>query len=315
MTAISAPPSMSYRATLDQLYALQAEEVARREATLRKRVQDACRRQVLTPQGVMAYAGLHLTTDDGMPIVAAPHHRLWLRFLCDERVKKLLIIAPPESAKTTWVISAFVGLYIGMWPERSVIIGSTSGPIAEKRAMSLRATVTSVPWAETFPHIKQAAGLVWRTNEWSLAPEGVPHPGRLHPTVAAYGTGGAVIGSRADLVLGDDLLDFENSRTSNGRNWVEQWMHRSLLSRRKSRTGRAVVVGTSWHHDDLYMHLKKDGGWIVIHTPLLAPESDGGDFYANITYPESWIYERLGEPVGDASLPAQLGAHPPRREG
>ncbi len=262
-------------------------------------MQAAIQSQTLTPDAVAAFAALFLTTDDGNPMLPAAHHRLWLHFLCDDRVKRLLLIAPPEAAKTTWAISAYVGAYTTIYPERSVIIGSASGPIAEKRSLSLRLTAMSPAYHQAFPHVQPARGMTWSATEWSLAPHGIPHPGRLHPTVSAFGTGGPVIGSRADFVIADDLLDFENSRTAHQRALVEQWMHRSLLSRRKAKTGRAVVIGTAWHHDDVYARLRTQGDWIVVHLPLL---SDGPNVAATILYPDSWIYERLGEPVARATV-------------
>lgn len=261
--------------------------------------------QQLTKQAVAAFAGLFLTTDTGIPITPAEHHWLWLHFLCDDRVKRLLLLAPPEAAKTTWAISGFVGAYITVHPERSVIIGSASGPIAEKRSQSLRLVTQSDMYQAAFPNILPARGMTWSATEWSLAPGGIPHAGRLHPTVSAFGTGGPVIGARADIVIADDLLDFENSRTAHQRGLVEQWMHRSLLSRRKAKTGRAIVIGTAWHHDDLYARLAKQGDWIVIRLQLL---SDSPSVYATIIYPDSWLFERVGEPVAQATL----GTHTPQ---
>jgi len=256
----------------------------------------------LTAETVAAYAALHITDDNGLPIKPAAHHWLWLRLLCDERIKKLLIVAPPESAKTTWTISAFLGAYIGFWPERSVIIGSVSGPVAEKRSLNLRTTVETPDWQATFPGVvpvRAGSGFKWETAEWSLAPEGKPRPGRLHPTVGAYGTGGKVIGSRADLVVADDILDLKNSRTSHQRSLVESWLHSSLLSRRKSRTGRAIMIGTAWHMDDVYAKARREGGWVVCHTPLL---SESGQVFANLSYPDDWPYETIGTPIGVAEV-------------
>lgn len=258
--------------------------------------------KTLTPEVVAAFAALYLQDDDGIPIKPAPHHWLWLRLLCDERIKKLLIIAPPESAKTTWTISAYLGCRIGFYPEQSVIIGSVSGPVAEKRSMSLRALAENQEWQECFNNVlpvRSREGLIWNTTEWSLAPDGKPFPGRLHPTVAAYGTGGSVIGSRADLVVADDLLDFDNSRTAHQREFVEHWFHNSLLSRRKSRVGRVIAIGTSWHHDDLYARSRRDGSWVVCHIPLL---SDSEDVYANLSYPDDWPYGVIGERLSGAEL-------------
>jgi hypothetical protein len=263
-----------------------------------QRAKSLCR---LTPEIVAAFAALHLTTDNGTPITPAPHHMLWLKLLCDERIKKLLIIAPPESAKTTWAISAYLGCRIGFYPEQSIIIGSVSNTVAEKRSLSLRSMIETVSWRATFPDVlpvRARNGMRWDPGEWSVAPNGIPHAGRLHPTVAAYGTGGSVIGSRANMVIGDDLLDFDNSRTHHQRTTVENWLHSSLLSRRKSRVGRAVLIGNAWHHEDLYAKARREGGWVVCHIPLL---SDGPNVYAMLTYPDDWPYERMGEPVAGAA--------------
>lgn len=276
------------------------KQVAHVRAGLRAVIQQAVREQRITPAAITAYAALLLTTDNSQPIVPAPHHRLWIELLCTPEIDQLLIIAPPESAKTTWIISAFIGLHVGIWPERSVIIGSATGPIAEKRSLSLRGSVDSPAWRETFPRAQRAGGMPWKTNEWSLAPGGVPHPGRLHPTVAAYGTGGSVLGSRADLVVADDLLDFQNAATAYQRDMVENWFDRSLLSRRKSQTGRVVVVGTCWHHDDLYARLLKKGGWVGVRLGLMSETGDQ-NVYATLSYPDGWtgpvLGERIGEPV------------------
>ncbi len=256
---------------------------------------------MLTPDAVAAYAELHLVDDNGKPVMPAAHHSLWLRLLCDERIKKLLIIAPPESAKTTWAISAYLGCRIGIWPEQSTIIGSASGAVAEKRSISLRTMMESEAWGRTFPGIERAQGMKWDPLEWSVAPGGQPYPGRLHPSIAAYGTGGAITGSRAHLVLADDLLDFENSRTAHQRGLIEQWLHNSLLSRLMSGSGRAIVIGTAWHSADVYAKFRQEGNWVVCHTPLL---SAGPEVWATLSYPDGWPYEVIGEAVAGASISA-----------
>jgi hypothetical protein len=107
------------------------------------------------------------------------------------------------------------------------------------------------------------------------------------------------------MVIADDLLNQENSRTIGSRAFVEAWLHQSLLSRRKSGTGRAIVIGTAWHHDDLYANLKRQGGWTVCHVPLLA-ESER--VHATITYPDDFDGDILGEPVGNPDLPDLLAS-------
>ena len=274
-----------------------APDVSPEQAELRAIVRRATTDRRMTPDVVAAYARLLLRTDDGEPIEPAPHHALWLELLCDDSIGRLLILAPPDSAKTTWIVSAWLGCYVAMFPERAAILASAATSIAVKRSTSLRTTAETPDWRAAFPGVLPARGMPQHAASWSLAPNGRPSPGRLHPTVSAYGTGGAIVGARADLIVADDLLDFENTRTAHQRETVYQWVHNSLLSRLKAGVGRAVVIGTPWHPDDAYGEFQKMGDFVVCKTPLL---HDGPDVYAEVVYPDNWPGRMLGDPIGDA---------------
>ena len=296
MNSTVVSPNWSRSARLEYLRLLE-ERNRRQTERLRATIAEARARHTITPDAVYAFAALHLRTDSGRPVEPAAHHELWVKLLCDWRIKRLLIIAPPESAKTTWTISAYLGCKVGIFPESNTIIGSVSGPVAERRALSLRGMVETPEWQATFPGILPVAahdGMKWGTTEWSLAPNGQPASGRLHPTISAYGTGGSVIGSRADEIIADDLLDEDNSRTAHQRGLVERWLHTSLLSRRKARVGRIVVVGTAWHEADIYANIRRSPDWVVCHVPLL---TEGDRVWADVSYPDDWSGPMLGEPV------------------
>ncbi|MBK8128917.1 MAG: hypothetical protein IPK53_08210 [bacterium] len=70
---------------------------------------------------------------------------------------------------------------------------------------------------------------------------------------------GGVIGSRVHLAGGDDILDQEDTRTAHQRLIVHDWFHKFFLSRRMSRVGRSIVIGTAWHHDDTYARMRSGG--------------------------------------------------------
>lgn len=285
---------------IDLLRATETRKL-RKQAHLRATIDDARHAGHITPDAVYAFAALHLRDDLNRPIRPAPHHELWVRLLCDWRIKRLLIIAPPESAKTTWVISAYLGCKVGIFPESNTIIGSVSGPVAERRSLSLRGMIETPEWQATFPGVLPVTasdGLKFGTTEWSLAPNGQPTSGRLHPTISAYGTGGSVIGSRADEIIADDLLDEDNSRTTHQRGLVERWLHTSLLSRRKARVGRIVVVGTAWHEADIYANIRRSPDWVVCHMLLL---TEGEAVYAHLSYPDDWPWEMAGEPITEGT--------------
>ena len=240
---------------------------------------------------------LHMTTEEGLPIAPAAHHKLWLRLMCDPAIRRLLIVGTPESAKTTWTIS-YCACHIGFYPERPVIIAAVSGPVAEKRSLALRNIIESAAFRETFPTVLPAAGMSWTATEWSVAENGVAHAGRLHPTVSAYGTGGSISGSRAYLLIADDILDYDNTRTMGGRTTVNAWFHTSLLSRLMAKIGRAVVIGNTYHHDDTYARLRQSEGWVTCHIPLL---SEGPEVVATITYPDDFTGRPIGRMHGAAT--------------
>lgn len=267
------------------------------QAALRATIQRAKASSVgVTPEVVAAFAALHMSTGDGEPITPAAHHWLWLRLMCDPAINRLLIVGTPESAKTTWVL-AFCAAHIGFYPERSVIIAAVSGPVAEKRGLALRNIIESAAFAQTFPDVRPAAGMPWTAVEWSVAKDGKPHAGRLHPTVAAYGTGGSIGGSRAYLVIADDILDFDNTRTQHQRGVVDEWFHTSLLSRLVAQVGRAIVIGNAWHHDDTIARLRRSEAWATCHVPLL---TEGPAVIAHLTYPDDYAGQPIGRATGAA---------------
>jgi hypothetical protein len=197
----------------------------------------------------------------------------------DESIKRLLLIAPPGSSKTTWLISAFLGYYLGIFPERHIIIGSVDDSTAEKRSLSLRSAAESESWKKIFPHIYPDGNRKWEQKEWSLR-TGSSGIGDIHPTVRSYGTGAGITGSRAELLLGDDLLDFRNTRTPGMRVTTRDWFFNSFLSR-LTPDGRCILIGTQWNAADLYSELRKRSDWVTVHMPLLSEAKDG--YYAYIS--------------------------------
>lgn len=253
----------------------------------------------VTPRTVALFGWLFMTTDEGQPLRPAAHHWIWLRLLCDQSIKRLLIVAPPESAKTTW-LAAYIGTQIAFWPERPRIYGAASNVVAARRTLAIRTMIERPEFREVFPEITRAHGMAYETHQWSVAPGGEPHPGRIHPTLSSYGTDGPVTGARAREAIGDDILDERNTRTAYMRDHVHKWLHSSFLSRLVARTGRALVVGTSWHHNDPYERMKADGSWVVCHMPSLA---DGDQFMATLTWPDGYAGTMLGTPVAETEFP------------
>lgn len=257
----------------------------------------------MTPEVVTAFAAVHMRTGDGEPITPAAHHWLWLSLMCDPAISRLLIVGTPESAKTTWAL-AFAACHIGFYPERPVIVAAVSGDVAEKRGLALRGIVASSAFAQTFPTVQPAKGMPWTGTEWSVAEHGRPHAGRLHPTVSAYGTGGSVGGSRAYLLIADDILDYDNTRTQHQRGVVDTWFHTMLLSRLMAQVGRAILIGNAHHHADTIALLRQSEAWVTCHIPLL---TEGPEVIAHLSYPDDYDGQPIGRPSGAAEVADMAG--------
>lgn len=215
-----------------------------------------------------------------------------MQLACDPAIKRLLIIGPPESAKTTW-ITAYLATRIAFYPESNNIIASIDAETAMKRSMTIRNILATDTFHALFPDIQPVAGMKQLQEEWSVAKNGIPSPGRLHPTLRGYGTGQSIVGSRADLLVGDDLIDWDMSRTEGMRATIKSWFHNSFLTRLKA-GGRIIVVGTQWNAADLYADIRTNGtGWVICHTPLLSD----GPLTADISYPDNFTGRMLGVPL------------------
>ena len=73
-------------------------------------------------------------------------------------------------------------------------------------------------------------------------------------TVTCVGVGGPVASRHYDVIIADDLVDEENSRTEVQREKVKTWWYKTLVPCCEP-DGRIFVLGTRYHHLDLYGHL------------------------------------------------------------
>jgi hypothetical protein len=182
---------------------------------------------------------------------------------------------------------------------RIVVVSNTTGQ-AEKIVRSIsRYIETSEELHEVFPNLRP--GIPW-TNR-SITVE------RTHvlkdPSVAGYGVHGAVLGARIDLLILDDILDHENTRTEAQRNELLRW-YRSTLGGRVTKDGRIIAVGTAWHPEDLMHILSSMGGWVSRRFGV--QHKDGSP-----TWPERWPLDRIAakrEELGPLEASRQLDCRP-----
>ena len=92
-------------------------------------------------------------------------------------------------------------------------------------------------------------------------------------TISCVGVGGPVVSRHYDVIIADDLIDEDNSRTEGQRQRVHAWFHRSLGPTLEP-DGRIHLLGTRYHYADLYGTLI-EGEYAGCHQVLKAIGDDG----------------------------------------
>lgn len=273
------------------------EQAAAIRAQLRNIIQEGKRVGIITPAVIQAFATLHMMTEEGLPFKPYPHQQLWSKLFCLDDAKNILILSYPGSAKSSWLL-AYAGVYIGYHPKRSIILASVSGVVAERRSLTLRSLVDSQEYELTFPGLKTITSgeMKFSANAWSVYEGSSPPSGKLHPTVSSYGLGGSILGSRASLILVDDILDHDSTKTEHQREGAKVWFWNSLMSRRLMPGGRVIVIGNSFHPDDLYSMLADSGEFVTCRMPLLY-ETNSVD--VEISWPDNYHGAIIGGEITD----------------
>lgn len=106
-------------------------------------------------------------------------------------------------------------------------------------------------------------------------------------TLEAAGLLGSITGSHFDVIIVDDLIDDESTRTRKRMENVHQWFQGTVEPLLEP-WGRMIVVGTRKHYNDLYGRLMESGAYRVIHDKAI--QDDGSSLW-----PERWPLEKLEE--------------------
>jgi predicted phage terminase large subunit-like protein len=126
----------------------------------------------------------------------------------------------------------------------------------------------------------------WDNREIVVAPRSSP---AKESTITCVGVGGPVASRHYDVIIADDLVDEENSRTEVQRDKVRTWWYKTLIPCCEP-DGRIFILGTRYHHLDLYGHLIRNE-YADNHQIIPAISSDGTTPWPE-KFPLEWLEER-----------------------
>lgn len=125
-----------------------------------------------------------------------------------------------------------------------------------------------------FPALRP--GTLWRSTEIEIERE--TDAADADPSVQVYGAfSDSILGARGTTLVVDDLCNFTNTLTADGREKMIDWFGGTVISRLTKGRLRIMVLGNYWHEHDATMDLVRAKGFFYKKTPAYREDPDTGE--------------------------------------
>lgn len=242
--------------------------------------------------------------------ISGKHHQIMadaFERVANGELKRLIINMPPRHTKSEFASYLLPAWFLGKFPEKKIIQTAHTAELAVGFGRKVRNLVSSEDYGKVFQtklsSDSKAAGR-WNTDKGG--------------DYFAIGTGGAVTGKGADLLIIDDPHSEQEAKQGNPAVYdaVYEW-YTSGPRQRLQPGGSIIVVMTRWSKRDLTGQLlknsSKDGtdDWEVIEFPAILPSGTP-------LWPGFWKKEELESIKAEipvAKWEAQYQQNPTSEEG
>ena len=211
----------------------------------------------------------------------APYHDDYLRFIHETEAG--VVFGHVEMGKTQLMIGYLIWR-LGHNPNLRILFISATSTIANRVSSTIRAHIADNPRVrQVFPNLMP--GTPWTDEEFCV----VRREGITSPSLRTAGVGSSIISFRFDIVVGDDIVNNDNSQTAYSRNKVRQWFETSPMSR-TSKNMKVIVTVNRWHKDDAAHTLARLAGWRSKVYPVGKKLPDGS---LRSYWPGQWPVARI----------------------
>jgi len=179
--------------------------------------------------------------------------------------RRLLINVPPEHAKSTTMTVNYAMYKIALNPNIRIVIISQTQTRAKEFLYSLKQRMTEEPWLKMQQVYGPPGGYKETADQWTADRIYLEREsGEKDPTVQALGIGQQIYGTRADLIIMDDIVS-----TTNAHEWEKQlnWLQKMVVTRVGS-TGTLLIAGTRVSSVDLYKEIRNPEHWTGGRSPF-----------------------------------------------
>jgi hypothetical protein len=208
-----------------------------------------------------------------------PHHQAWIDVLeggepslSHEAIiyepgspKRLLINVPPEHAKSTVLTVGYSTYRIAMDPNVRIVVVSQTQTRAKEFLYSIKQRLTEDNWAKLQQVYGPSGGYKATSDQWTQDRIYLERSsGEKDPTVQALGAGQQIYGTRADIIILDDIVG-----TTNAHEWEKQlsWLQKMVITR-LGKNGILIIAGTRVASNDLYKELMNPDHWSGDKSPF-----------------------------------------------
>lgn len=183
-------------------------------------------------------------------------------------VTRLLITAPPGSAKSTYCSVQAPTYILARNPTWHILCSSNVGTLAESFNRRRRSACMTEEW-------QQVSGTSLNPDAQSVARFYTLEQG----SIMAAGVNATIVGIRSNInILDDPIESWEQSQSENQLQKIWDWYEGEYRNRLVP-TGLEIVMHQRWSRNDpagVLLRLIRSGeetGWRVINLPLVAPEA------------------------------------------
>lgn len=183
------------------------------------------------------------------------------------KIPRLMILMPPQHGKSELVSRWFPAWFLGVHPDKKVILASYEHTYAASWGRKARDVLVECGQPLFGVRIRQDV----RAMDWWETSAG----GAMY----SAGAGGAITGKGCEVLILDDLIkNSEEASSEIVRESVWQW-YLTVARSRVHDGGSIVMVCTRWHDDDpagrLIRNMESGGErWTVVRLPAVAEEDE-----------------------------------------
>ena len=203
--------------------------------------------------------------------------------------EKRLVIEAFRGVGKSWITSAFVCHQLLLNPQRNILVVSASKSRADDFSTFTQRLIGEMPILQHLvPKDNQRSSKV----SFDVAPATASHA----PSVKSMGITGQLTGSRADLIIADDVESANNSQTQLMRDRLGETV-KEFDAIIKPEVGRIIFLGTPQTEMSLYNDLEERGYKTKIWTALYPSKAQLISFGHKIPRMIASIRDKEGQPT------------------